>query len=98
MLLGTDTFLMGYARAADPEDLSSIRLVIAGAERVRDDTRRAWAQKTQAAIIEGYGATECSPIIAAKSWGNVLCCMSSHPRLAFVHLSSSGTFKDFTSH
>lgn len=66
MLMGTDTFLTGYVRASDPEDLQTVRLVISGAEKVKDDTRRAWAQKTGAVIIEGYGATECSPIITAN--------------------------------
>jgi acyl-[acyl-carrier-protein]-phospholipid O-acyltransferase/long-chain-fatty-acid--[acyl-carrier-protein] ligase len=66
MLMGTDTFLMGYVRAADPDDLKTVRLVIAGAERVKDETRAAWAQKGGATIIEGYGATECAPIVSAN--------------------------------
>lgn len=66
MLMGTDTFLMGYVRACDPDDLKSIRLVITGAEKVKDETRRAFAQKSDAIIIEGYGATECAPIISAN--------------------------------
>lgn len=63
VLFATDTFLMGYARAADPPDLMTIRYVVAGAERVKDATRLAWA-RTGAVILEGYGATECSPVIA----------------------------------
>ena len=65
VLFSTDTFLQGYARAAEPDDLRSIRYVIAGAERVKDETRRMWGS-TGAAILEGYGATECSPVIACN--------------------------------
>jgi acyl-[acyl-carrier-protein]-phospholipid O-acyltransferase/long-chain-fatty-acid--[acyl-carrier-protein] ligase len=65
VLLATDTFLQGYARAADESDLKSVRLVIAGAERVKDDTRRLW-DKHRTTILEGYGATECSPVIACN--------------------------------
>ncbi len=65
VLFATDTFLMGYARAADATDLASIRYVIAGAERVKEATRQAWA-RTGALILEGYGATECSPVIACN--------------------------------
>lgn len=65
ILFATDTFLQGYARAADAGDLASVRYVIAGAERVKDETRRLWAA-TGTAILEGYGATECSPVIAVN--------------------------------
>jgi acyl-[acyl-carrier-protein]-phospholipid O-acyltransferase / long-chain-fatty-acid--[acyl-carrier-protein] ligase len=64
-LLATDTFLQGYARAAGEQDLSSVRYVIAGAERVRDETRRLWS-RTGATILEGYGATECAPVLACN--------------------------------
>lgn len=65
VLFSTDTFLQGYARAADPGDLNSIKYVIAGAERVKDQTRQLWS-KTSTVILEGYGATECSPVIACS--------------------------------
>jgi acyl-[acyl-carrier-protein]-phospholipid O-acyltransferase/long-chain-fatty-acid--[acyl-carrier-protein] ligase len=64
-LLATDTFLQGYARAADAQDLQSVRFVIAGAERVKDETRRLW-DRSGTTILEGYGATECSPVIACN--------------------------------
>ncbi len=65
LLFATDTFLQGYARAAAPSDLASIRYVVAGAERVKDATRLLW-QKTGTVILEGYGATECAPVIAVN--------------------------------
>lgn len=65
ILLSTDTFLQGYARAVQPEDLASIRYIVAGAERVKDATREMWS-KAGATILEGYGVTECSPVVACN--------------------------------
>jgi acyl-[acyl-carrier-protein]-phospholipid O-acyltransferase/long-chain-fatty-acid--[acyl-carrier-protein] ligase len=65
ILLATDTFLQGYARAAEEGDLANVRYVIAGAERVKDETRRLW-DRYGTTILEGYGATECSPVIACS--------------------------------
>jgi len=63
VLMATDTFLLGYARAAEPGELNSTRLVVAGAEPVKAETRRRWAA-FGTEILEGYGATEASPVIA----------------------------------
>lgn len=65
ILLATDTFLQGYARASDAGDLDSIRFVIAGAERVKEQTRTLWA-RWGTTILEGYGATECAPVLACN--------------------------------
>jgi acyl-[acyl-carrier-protein]-phospholipid O-acyltransferase / long-chain-fatty-acid--[acyl-carrier-protein] ligase len=65
LLFATDTFLQGYARSAEEGDLKSLRFVIAGAEKVKDQTRALWA-KSGATILEGYGATECSPVLACN--------------------------------
>ncbi|MCC5976853.1 MAG: AMP-binding protein [Salinarimonas sp.] len=64
-LLATDTFLQGYARAAGDVDMTSIRYIVAGAERVREETQRLWS-RYDAMILEGYGATECAPVIACN--------------------------------
>jgi acyl-[acyl-carrier-protein]-phospholipid O-acyltransferase/long-chain-fatty-acid--[acyl-carrier-protein] ligase len=65
ILFGTDTFLVGYARAAAPEDLKTVRYVITGAERVKEETRRLW-DPFGTTILEGYGCTECAPVLACN--------------------------------
>jgi acyl-[acyl-carrier-protein]-phospholipid O-acyltransferase/long-chain-fatty-acid--[acyl-carrier-protein] ligase len=67
ILFGTDTFLSGYARMAHPYDFYSLRFIFAGAERVRDETRKVYAEKFGLRIMEGYGATEASPVIAVNT-------------------------------
>lgn len=65
VLFATDTFLQGYARAAGTDDLKTVRFVVAGAERVKDATRELW-KELGTDIQEGYGATECAPVIACN--------------------------------
>jgi acyl-[acyl-carrier-protein]-phospholipid O-acyltransferase / long-chain-fatty-acid--[acyl-carrier-protein] ligase len=65
VLFATDTFLQGYARGADTGDLGSVKYIIAGAEKIKDQTRAAWA-KYGTTILEGYGATECAPVLACN--------------------------------
>jgi acyl-[acyl-carrier-protein]-phospholipid O-acyltransferase/long-chain-fatty-acid--[acyl-carrier-protein] ligase len=67
IMFGTNTFLAGYARFAHPYDFYSVRYVFAGAEKLKDETRRTWTDKFGVQVFEGYGTTEASPGLATNT-------------------------------
>jgi acyl-[acyl-carrier-protein]-phospholipid O-acyltransferase / long-chain-fatty-acid--[acyl-carrier-protein] ligase len=67
IVFATDTFLNGYARSAHPYDFRSVRLILAGAEPVKQRTRDIYMEKFGARILEGYGVTETSPVLAINT-------------------------------
>lgn len=67
VLFGTDTFLTGFARSASKNDFDSLRFVIGGAERIKRRTRKLWHEKFNLDLCEGYGATECAPVISCNT-------------------------------
>lgn len=67
VFISTDTFLKGYAREAQMHDFASVRLLVAGAEAVKSATRTLWRERMGLEILEGYGVTECSPVICVNT-------------------------------
>jgi acyl-[acyl-carrier-protein]-phospholipid O-acyltransferase/long-chain-fatty-acid--[acyl-carrier-protein] ligase len=68
ILLGTSSFFRLYVRNAkvQPLMLESLRLVVAGAEKLQDDLRREFKEKFNKDVLEGYGTTETSPVASVN--------------------------------
>ncbi|MCF6807745.1 AMP-binding protein [Thiotrichales bacterium 19S9-12] len=64
MICGTSTFFRMYARNRQikPEQFKSLRLVIAGAEKLQAEVRKMFESRFNKEIFEGYGTTELSPV------------------------------------
>src|SRR5438876_2832253 len=66
LLLATPTFLRGYLRKVDPDELRSLRLVITGAEKLPFDLARNFEERFKQRVFEGYGLTETSPVVSVN--------------------------------
>jgi acyl-[acyl-carrier-protein]-phospholipid O-acyltransferase/long-chain-fatty-acid--[acyl-carrier-protein] ligase len=66
VLLGTPTFLLAYLRRVPAEEFASLRYVVAGAEKLRDEVALAFKEKFGLLPLEGYGATELSPVASVN--------------------------------
>jgi acyl-[acyl-carrier-protein]-phospholipid O-acyltransferase/long-chain-fatty-acid--[acyl-carrier-protein] ligase len=64
LLIATPTFLMAYLRRAKKEDFASLRLVVTGAEKLKEKLAESFEEKFGIRPLEGYGATELSPVIS----------------------------------
>src|SRR3984893_6299782 len=66
LLLATPTFLRGYLRKAEPDQLRSLRLVITGAEKLPLDLAKHFQERFHQRVFEGYGLTETSPVVSVN--------------------------------
>jgi acyl-[acyl-carrier-protein]-phospholipid O-acyltransferase/long-chain-fatty-acid--[acyl-carrier-protein] ligase len=66
-LLATPTFLQAYTRRCSPEDFGSLQFVVVGAEKLPERLAMAFEDRFGLRPLEGYGATECSPVVAVNT-------------------------------
>lgn len=66
LMVGTPSFFWGYLRKSEQGDFDSLRIALSGADKCPDSLREAFREKHNMTLYEGYGATECSPVIAAN--------------------------------
>jgi acyl-[acyl-carrier-protein]-phospholipid O-acyltransferase/long-chain-fatty-acid--[acyl-carrier-protein] ligase len=66
LLLATPTFLRGYLRKAEPQQVRSLRLVITGAEKLPLELAKSFEERFGQRVFEGYGLTETSPVVSVN--------------------------------
>ena len=66
IVLAAPTFLRGYLRKAEPEQMKSVRLTITGAEKLPRSLADAFAERFGKPVYEGYGLTETSPVVSVN--------------------------------
>jgi acyl-[acyl-carrier-protein]-phospholipid O-acyltransferase/long-chain-fatty-acid--[acyl-carrier-protein] ligase len=66
ILIATPTFLSLYTKKVEPRRFRSLRIALAGAERLTESVADAFEDRFGLPPIEGYGATECAPVVAVS--------------------------------
>ena len=67
IMVGTPSFFWGYLQKSEPGDFKSLRLMVAGADKCPEALREGYLKKHGVTLLEGYGATETSPVVSVNS-------------------------------
>lgn len=67
VIFGTDTFFAGYGKMANPYDFFALKYAVIGGEKLKPTTADLWMKKFGVRILEGYGATETSPVLSLNT-------------------------------
>ncbi|MDF1574509.1 MAG: AMP-binding protein [Bacteroidales bacterium] len=67
LMVGTPSFFWGYLKKSEPGDFKSVRIMVAGADKCPDALREGYMKKHGVTLMEGYGATETSPVVSVNS-------------------------------
>ncbi len=70
IMVGTPSFFWGYLHKSEPGDFKSLRIMVSGADKCPDALRDGYKKKHGVILLEGYGATETSPVISVNSFEN----------------------------
>ena len=81
ILAATPTFMQKYLHKANGEQLKTLRITVAGAEKLPRELVEKYYEKTGKIMIEGYGCTELSPIVTINFNNSIydLATSSPHP-------------------
>ena len=71
IVCGTDTFFFGYGRMGHPYDFFNVKYAVVGGEKLKETTADLWMKKFGVRILEGYGATETSPVLSLNTPMNI---------------------------
>jgi acyl-[acyl-carrier-protein]-phospholipid O-acyltransferase/long-chain-fatty-acid--[acyl-carrier-protein] ligase len=66
VIISTPTFCSSYVRKCEPEQFGHLRYALVGAERLREPVAAAFRQRFGLDLLEGYGCTEMSPVVAVN--------------------------------
>lgn len=68
VMVGTPSFFWGYLHKSEQGDFNTLRIMVAGADKCPDSLRDGYMKKHGVTLLEGYGATETSPVISVNSF------------------------------
>ena len=66
LFVSTPTFLRGYLRKAEPEQIASLKLIVTGAEKLPAELAKAFEARFGKPVEQGYGLTETSPVVSVN--------------------------------